>query len=66
MKRQEPSRIQKWVSELEYRQGLCTIQSLMHHALNQGITAGNFFKEFQQNLEEKKISEDRTGKVSLL
>ena len=59
------SRIQKWVLSLQEVQGECRIHSLMTHALNQGVSAKEFYRDYEVELKKGKIRENLQGKVEL-
>jgi len=64
--RRNISRIQKWILDLKHEQGECRIQSLMNFATTQGLSPGQFYLEFQKELDQKKITEDLLGIVDLV
>ncbi len=64
--RKNITRIQKWILELKHIQGECRIQSLMNHAINEGITPGQFYTEFKSELDHGRISESLAGIVDLM
>lgn len=60
------SKIQKWILELKHLQGDCRIQSLMNFAITQGLSPGQFYLEYDQELKTGKITEDLLGIVDLV
>ena len=64
--RRKISRIQKWVLEIKESGGECFIQSLFSLAMNEGMAAGEFYREYQKEITEGRLKEDRLGLVDLL
>ena len=63
--RKNITRIQKWILTLEYEHGECKIQSLMNHAISQGLSPGQFCLEYENELTLGKFTEDLLGRVDL-
>jgi DNA processing protein len=63
--RKNLTRIQKWILDLKFDYGVCRVQNLMNHARTQGLTLGEFYFEYQKEVDEGKINEDLLGTVEL-
>jgi len=63
--RKNITKIQKWVLDLKHEQGECRIQSLMNFATNQGLSPGQFYFEYEKELNTGKITENLLGIVDL-
>ena len=64
-KRKNRSKIQNWILNLQFEQGECRVQSLMNFAISKGITAGQFYQEYEIELNSGKITENLLGIVDL-
>ena len=63
--RKNMTKIQRWILELKHTQGECRIQSLMNLATSQGMSPGQFYLEYEKELNAEKFSEDLLGIVDL-
>jgi hypothetical protein len=63
--RKSLSKMQRWILELKELNGECRILTLMNFAINQGLTPGEFYQEFEQELKGELIKEAPNGSVDL-
>lgn len=57
------TRIPKWVVEIESEFGACPIQVLMNRAYEQGLTLGDFYREFEKEIQDGSILQVDEGHV---
>ena len=57
--------IQRWVLELRSEWGECQVQALMNHASKNGKTLGQFYQEFEAEVEAGLIKHDSNGRVEV-
>ncbi len=58
--------IQKWVLTLKRECGECSVQNLMNYASTQGYTLGNFYLQYEKELEAGFLRQDSSGRVDAL
>ncbi len=55
--------IQRWILELKLEYGECQIQALLNHAHSKGKSPGQFYQDYEKNLNEGLITVDEQGRV---
>lgn len=62
---QSYSQLQRWILELQGERGDCHVQILMNHASGQGLTLGDFYRQFEKEIDEGRIYQDDSGRVGI-